>query len=88
LAQPSAARTWAIALFLFQLALNLAWSWIFFHRHAIGVALVEVALLWAAIGAAALVFDRVAPAAAWLMVPYLAWMTFAAILNAAFWRLN
>ena len=88
LAQPTAAPTWAIGLFLVQLALNLAWSWIFFHRHAIGGALLEVVLLWAAIGAATLVFSRVAPVAAWLMVPYLAWVTFATALNAAYWRLN
>jgi tryptophan-rich sensory protein len=88
LATPTQARSWALALFLVQLALNLAWTWIFFRRHAIGLALVEVALLWVAIGATTLVFRRVAPVAAWLMAPYLAWVAFAAVLNAAFWRQN
>jgi len=85
---PSALRTWAIGLFLVQLALNLAWSFIFFRQHAIGAALSEVIVLWAAIGATTLVFGRVAPSAACLMAPYWAWVSFATVLNAAYWRLN
>jgi tryptophan-rich sensory protein len=81
-------RTWGLALFLVQLILNFAWSLIFFRQHAIGAALAEVVVLWAAIGVTTLVFSRVSPAAAWLMAPYWAWVTFAAVLNAAFWRLN
>ena len=88
LAPPSTLRTTGLILFLVQLALNFAWSFLFFRKHAIGTALVEVVFLWAAIGVATLVFSRVAPAAAWLMAPYLAWVTFASILNGAFWRLN
>ncbi|HUV70020.1 MAG TPA: TspO/MBR family protein [Terracidiphilus sp.] len=85
---PSPMRTWALGLFLAQLALNLAWSWIFFHQHAIGAALAEIVLLWVFIAATTLLFNRIQPLAAWLMAPYWAWVTFAAILNAAFWRLN
>jgi len=81
-------RTLGLALFLVQLILNFAWSLIFFRQHAIGAALVEVVALWAAIGATTLVFCRVSPAAAWLMAPYWAWVSFASVLNAAFWRLN
>jgi len=88
LTAPTHARSWALALFLLQLAFNLAWSWIFFRQHALGAALVEVVLLWLAIGATTLAFGRVSPLAAWLMAPYLAWVAFAAALNAAFWRLN
>ncbi len=88
LAGPSPARTCALSLFAGQLALNLAWSWIFFSRHAIGAALVEIWVLWVAIGATMLSFSRLEPIAAWLMAPYLAWVTFAGALNAAFWRLN
>ncbi|MGD0902391.1 MAG: TspO/MBR family protein [Terracidiphilus sp.] len=88
LAAPSSMRTWGLALFMVQLGLNLAWSWIFFRQHAIGAALVEVVLLWVAIGATALVFARVAPLPAWLMAPYWVWVSFATILNAAFWRAN
>jgi tryptophan-rich sensory protein len=81
-------RTWGLALFLVQLILNFAWSLIFFRQHDLGAALAEVVVLWAAIGVTTLVFSRVSPAAAWLMAPYWAWVTFAAVLNAAFWRLN
>lgn len=84
----SALRTWGVALFLAQLAMNLGWSWIFFHKHALGAALVEVVLLWGMIGATTLVFSRVAPVAAWLMAPYLVWVGFASVLNGAFWRVN
>jgi len=85
---PSPLRTWALVLFLVQLGLNFAWSWIFFHNHALGAALVEVGFLWGAIAATTLLFARVVPVTAWMMAPYLAWVTFAAILNGAYWRLN
>ena len=88
LAPPSAVRTWGLLFFLVQLALNFAWSWIFFRMHAIGAALAEVLLLWLLIGATTLLFARAAPLAAWLLAPYWAWVSFAGILNAAFWRLN
>ena len=81
-------RTAGLALFGIQLALNLAWSWIFFHKHAIGSAAAEVAVLWCAIGATTFVFSRVSITAAWLMTPYWAWVTFASILNVSIWRLN
>lgn len=81
-------RTWGLILFLVQLGLNFAWSWIFFSRHAIGAALAEVLVLWTAIAATALLFARSSPPAAWLLAPYLAWVAFASVLNAAFWRLN
>jgi translocator protein len=88
LAPPSPARIWALALFLAQLALNLAWTWIFFRQHAIGAALIEIMALWAAIAVTMLAFRRVEPGGGWLLAPYLAWVTFASVLNAAFWRLN
>ena len=74
--------------FLFQLALNLAWSWIFFRKHALGAAAIEVAVLWFTIGATTVAFGQVSAIAAWLMAPYWAWVTFASILNATIWRLN
>ena len=87
-APASSARTLGLGLFLFQLALNLAWSYIFFRRHAIGAAAIEVAVLWCSIGATTIPFSQVSPVAASLMVPYWAWVTFASILNATIWRLN
>jgi len=87
-AEPSPLRTLALVLFVVQLGLNFAWSWIFFHQHALGAALAENVALWTAIGAATLLFARVTPVAAWLMAPYWAWVSFAVVLNWAFWRLN
>jgi benzodiazapine receptor len=78
----------ALALFLVQLALNFAWSWIFFARHQIGAALVEIVLLWLAIGVTTLRFYSISPLAAGLMLPYWAWVSFATVLNEEFWRLN
>jgi tryptophan-rich sensory protein len=88
LAEPSHLQTWGLVLFLVQLGLNFAWSWIFFHQHALGAALAENVALWATIGATTLLFARVTPVAAWLMAPYWAWVSFAVVLNGAFWRLN
>jgi translocator protein len=81
-------RSAGLILFIVQLGLNLTWSWIFFRRHAIGAALVEIVALWIGIGATTMVFSRVSSVAAWLMAPYWAWVSFAAVLNFAIWRLN
>jgi len=87
-APPSSLRTGGLVLFLLQLALNFAWTFVFFRQHALGAALAEVILLWAAIGVTTLVFARTDSFAAWLMAPYWAWVSFATLLNAAFWRVN
>lgn len=86
--RPAEARRFAIGLFGLQLALNFGWSWIFFVEHEIGLAVAEVLALWLAIAATAVAFGRIAPAAGALLVPYLAWVTFAAALNFAVWRRN
>lgn len=77
-----------LALFGLQLALNLAWSGLFFGLRRPGLACGEILLLWAAILATLLAFGRVSRLAAGLLAPYLAWVTFAAALNFAIWRLN
>ena len=77
-----------LALFGVQLALNAAWSWLFFGFRMPGVAFAELVALCLAIVATVAAFWRTVPVAAWLMVPYLAWCTFAAALNFALWRLN
>ncbi len=87
-AAPSPMRTLALALFLLQLGLNLAWSWIFFRWHAMGTALAEIVLLWIAIGATTLALRAISPLAAGLMLPYWTWVSFAMVLNEEFWRLN
>jgi tryptophan-rich sensory protein len=82
------ARNVALALFLAQLGINFAWSLIFFRWHALGWAFAEVAALWVAIAATALAFARVDLPAAWMMAPYLAWVSFASLLTFLIWRLN
>ena len=77
-----------LAMFGVQLALNAAWSPLFFGLRRIDLALGDIVLLWAAIVATMVAFCKVTPAAGWLFVPYLLWVTFAAALNFALWRLN
>jgi tryptophan-rich sensory protein len=79
-----------LALFVFgvQLMLNALWSIIFFRMQSPGWAFAEIILLWIAIIATLWAFWRVMPAAGWLLVPYLAWVSFAAVLNGSIWFLN
>ncbi len=78
----------AFGLFAVQLALNAGWSLLFFAQRDPGAAFVEVVILWIAIALTALAFSQVETLAAVLLVPYLAWVSFAAALNFAIWRLN
>jgi len=78
----------ALGFFLVQLALNAAWTPLFFGLHWPAVAFAEILLLWLAIAATLVVFRRTSRAAAWLLAPYLAWVGFAAVLNFTLWRLN
>lgn len=82
-----AAKT-GLAFFGVQLGLNVLWSWLFFALHSLGLALVGIAALWLAILGTIERFYRVEPLAAYLLVPYIAWTSFAAYLNAAYWYLN
>ena len=77
-----------LAVFGVQLALNLLWSGLFFGLRSPGLALGEIIVLWVAILATIVLFRRVSTPAALLLVPYLAWVTFAAVLNFEIWRLN
>ncbi len=78
----------ALVAFLVQLALNGLWSLLFFGLRAPGAALVDIVLLWLAIAVTTWLFWRVVHVAAILLLPYLAWVTFAAVLNASIWSLN
>ena len=71
-----------------QLALNAIWTPLFFGLHRPGAAFAEITLLWLAIAATIAAFRPVTRAAAWLLGPYLAWVSFAAGLNFSLWRLN
>ena len=77
-----------LTIFGVQLGLNVAWSWIFFGLHQPGWAFVEIVILWLAIVATTVAFFRRTPVAGWLLVPYLAWVSFAGVLNFTIWRLN
>jgi len=86
--RPSPCRRRGLLLFYVQLALNFLWSWIFFDRHQIGTAFAGIVVLWVAILLTILTFKKMSTTATWLLVPYLAWVTFAGYLNFAIWRLN
>ena len=79
---------WPLLLFAVQLAFNAVWSWLFFGLHSPGAAFVDIVLLWAAIAATTIAFWRRSLLAGLLFVPYLAWVSFAAVLNFGIWRLN
>jgi translocator protein len=78
----------ALTLFLVQLALNALWSWLFFAWRLGAASVAEIVVLWALIVATTVAFWRVRPLAGGLLVPYLVWVSFAAVLNFAIWRLN
>ena len=81
-------RTRGLRLYWIQLAVNFFWSIIFFNLQAFGFALAWLVLLWALILWMLLTFRRVDPAAGWLQLPYLLWVSFAAYLTAGVWILN
>jgi benzodiazapine receptor len=85
---PSPARRPALTLFVIQLALNALWSWLFFEWHLGAAASIEVALLELAIIATVVAFLRVSRVAAVMLLPYLAWVSFATLLTISVWRLN
>lgn len=88
LAEPSPARTRSLRIFLLQLAFNFFWSILFFNFQVFGIALIWLLVLWGLILWMIFSFRQVDPPAAWLQVPYLLWVTFAAYLNFGVWRLN
>ncbi|GIJ24352.1 TspO/MBR family protein [Micromonospora lutea] len=79
----AALGAWAV-----QLVLNAAWTPLFFAGDRYGLAFIEIILLWLAIGATVLLFARASRLAAALLLPYWAWVTFAAALNYSIWQLN
>lgn len=78
----------ALTLFGVQLVLNTLWSFVFFGAEAPGLAMAEIVVLWLAIAATIWTFRGISPTAAWMLTPYLAWVSFASCLNFAIWRLN
>lgn len=78
----------AISLFAVQLVLNFFWSFIFFYLQQPGWAVLELAIMWIFILLTIFAFAQVSKTAAWLLVPYISWVSFAGILNYTIWKLN
>ena len=78
----------AIYLFCIQLFLNFCWSFIFFKFQYLGLALIEIIMMWISILAMIIWFTKLNKTAAYLQIPYLCWVSFAAVLNASLWYLN
>jgi tryptophan-rich sensory protein len=82
-------KAWlAFFFFVLQLILNAVWSWLFFGLHRPGLAFGEIVFLWAAILITLVLFWRHRSLSGVLFLPYLAWVSFAAVLNFSLWRLN
>ena len=81
-------RERALGIFLLQLIVNFFWSLFFFNLGAYGFSFLWILLLWVLILGTILLFRRVDPVAALLQIPYLLWVTFAAVLTYAIWMLN
>lgn len=78
----------AIGIFIIQFVLNLAWSFIFFNMQKVGWAFAEIVIMLLFIALTILLFYRINKTAAWLMLPYLCWVSFATVLNGTIWYLN
>jgi tryptophan-rich sensory protein len=78
----------AVSVFGLQLALNVLWSILFFGLRCPLCGFVEIIILWLAIAATIIKFNKLSRAAALLLIPYILWVTFAAVLNFYIWRLN
>jgi translocator protein len=81
-------KQWAIIIFIAQFGLNFVWSYIFFREHLMGWAFVDIVILWLAIFCTIIAFRGMNKKAAWLLVPYISWVSFAAVLNYTIWQLN
>ena len=77
-----------IAIYLFQLVLNFLWSFIFFKFHALGIAAIEIILLWFSILYMIIMFYKTNKWAALINIPYLLWVSFASVLNISIYLLN
>lgn len=84
----SSQKNTAIILFAVQLAFNFCWSLIFFKWHQPGWALAEIIVMWLLILLTIFAFAKVNTVAAWLLVPYISWVSFATLLNYTIWKLN
>lgn len=84
----SATRTAALRIFVIQISLNFAWSFLFFYFHWIGLAFAEIVLIWVCILLMIFRFYPIHKTAALLQIPYLLWVSFASVLNGAYFFIN
>ena len=84
----STLKHYAIALWALQITLNTIWTPVFFGANALGIALIYIVVLWAAILALIIVSWRVDRISSLILIPYLLWVSFATLLNYSFWQLN
>lgn len=84
----SSKRNTAILFFIVQFVLNFFWSLIFFKQHSPGWAFLEIIVMWVFILITIVRFGKLSSWAAWLLVPYISWVSFASLLNGAIWYLN
>ena len=82
------ARKKAIIIFALQLFLNFCWSFLFFKFHLLGIAFIEILLIWVSIITMIFYFKKLNKTAAYLQIPYLLWVSFASVLNGSIWFLN
>lgn len=85
---PSPVKTAGVLFFLLQFILNVCWSFIFFKQHLVGFAFIEMMVMWLFILFTINEFRKLSKPAAWLLVPYIGWGSFAAVLNFFIWKLN
>jgi tryptophan-rich sensory protein len=83
-----AVKQTAVTLFAVQLTLNFFWSLIFFKLQQPGWALAEIIAMWLMILLTIFAFGKISSTAAWLLVPYICWVSFASVLNYSIWKLN
>ena len=86
--QTVTSKKMAYRFFFIQLILNVIWSIVFFYHHNPGGALIEIVFLWLAILATIIFFAKISRPAAWLLAPYILWVSFAGFLNYSIWQLN
>jgi tryptophan-rich sensory protein len=84
----STVRNVGLILFVIQFILNFFWSILFFNQHMIAAALLEMVFMWIFILLTMIWFAKLSRTAAWLLLPYLCWVSFATVLTAAIWKLN
>lgn len=85
---PTIKKKKAILFFIIQLVANFFWSILFFNQHQIGWALIDIIVLWISILFTIFFFAKINTTSAWLLVPYISWVSFALLLNYSIWVLN